>query len=987
MLWRSLVLLLVMSVAAVARATPATWDVPQALSGVRSYTAVRGGDLDGDGKPELLVGYRGSGIEVWSHDTALGTWSMLEDITGFGDWFDIHDLATGDFNHDGRVDIAVSMRFVGTRVILSMGNGVWSNRWVDGTYGDHVQVADLDGDGNLDLFVVVSGGGTKLFYGDGAGNFTPGPGLPGPGPGGGATLVDADHDGRVDIMGASGQLAVYLARNGRSWSLPVLSTFPMYSHSSGAAADFNHDGFIDFVQEDLSSGETREVVAWGGQDGSGNPAWTSNTVVDSYPGAIGQTSVADLDGDGNPDIVVTGQGSFPGIKIYYGDGVGHFSAAEDLATSLTSVWHTDPMDYTGDGRVDIPFSRYSGLASGMFGILASTAPARGADAVVFAYLAPEPRPGRQATYTIVYSNRGDVPITRLRVRDTLPPAFSFVSSTPAPTSHPSARAYVWNFNPLSPPLEPGESRMIQVEVMLPASTPIGTTLRNTCVVSAALPADVNRRNNTFLARTVLTGSYDPNDKVALPVGFIRPDEEITYVIHYENEGTADTFQVLITDTLDPQLDPATLSGISDGGVFDPATRMITWELPVAVAPGGTGFVGFTVRPVAGLAPGSAIPNHASIVFDYNLPMDTPEAVKVVGTDAQLALQEGIRGLVLGIQDVEDQVIDAGLPDLEGYLDLTQASVLDAWQAFDDVQSATAPWHDLGAAQAKLDELLTVLAGDQAAPPEAVAALGDVVAGLVSLYPAEPIADAGPDGIVEATGPTTPVTLVGSGSYNPNPAGGIVGYTWYDDASNPVATGATAVLSLPLGTFTYRLVVSNGSSDSNLVDDGSAHDAFVTVTVRDTTPPQLTVALTPNLLWPADKKMRHISAMVTATDGVDPAPQVKLLSITCNQPSGGDIAGAAHGTADFAFDLRAKRTGASTASRIYTVTYAATDASGNSMTASATVTVPRHHDHHACDHGDDHGSHGDDDHGGHGDDHGGHGDDHGGHGDDHGGHGH
>jgi hypothetical protein len=95
-------------------------------------------------------------------------------------------------------------------------------------------------------------------------------------------------------------------------------------------------------------------------------------------------------------------------------------------------------------------------------------------------------------------------------------------------------------------------------------------------------------------------------------------------------------------------------------------------------------------------------------------------------------------------------------------------------------------------------------------------------------------------------------------------------------------------------------------------------------------------------------MVDIVASVVATDICDPSPVVVLESITSNEPDdapgGGDghttndIQGAEIGTDDRAFQLRAERDGKGSG-RIYTVTYSATDASGNSATASATVSVP------------------------------------------------
>ncbi len=80
--------------------------------------------------------------------------------------------------------------------------------------------------------------------------------------------------------------------------------------------------------------------------------------------------------------------------------------------------------------------------------------------------------------------------------------------------------------------------------------------------------------------------------------------------------------------------------------------------------------------------------------------------------------------------------------------------------------------------------------------------------------------------------------------------------------------------------------------------------------------------------------------VNVSDDADPNPAVKLVSITCNDACNpaGDIQGAPLGTDDREFDLRAERTGG-VSGRIYTITYSATDASGNTSTATTAVVVP------------------------------------------------
>jgi hypothetical protein len=109
---------------------------------------------------------------------------------------------------------------------------------------------------------------------------------------------------------------------------------------------------------------------------------------------------------------------------------------------------------------------------------------------------------------------------------------------------------------------------------------------------------------------------------------------------------------------------------------------------------------------------------------------------------------------------------------------------------------------------------------------------------------------------------------------------------------------------------------------------------------DVTPPSILVTLSPTSLWPPNGKLASIDATIKVQDDYDPEPEIKLESITANETlDPNDIQNAQFGTDDRNFSLAAKRAGTSLAGRIYTVTYSATDGSGNKATASATVTVP------------------------------------------------
>ncbi len=119
-----------------------------------------------------------------------------------------------------------------------------------------------------------------------------------------------------------------------------------------------------------------------------------------------------------------------------------------------------------------------------------------------------------------------------------------------------------------------------------------------------------------------------------------------------------------------------------------------------------------------------------------------------------------------------------------------------------------------------------------------------------------------------------------------------------------------------------------------------------IEITDTTPPTLSVTLSPDTLHQNGKYV-PITATITVRDDLDPQPAIKLLSITANEPIDKDDIKAQLLTDDRHFQLKAERDGKSHTGRIYTVTYFATDGSGNQAEATATVTVPhdrrRHED--------------------------------------------
>ena len=193
----------------------------------------------------------------------------------------------------------------------------------------------------------------------------------------------------------------------------------------------------------------------------------------------------------------------------------------------------------------------------------------------------------------------------------------------------------------------------------------------------------------------------------------------------------------------------------------------------------------------------------------------------------------------------------------------------------------------------------------------------------------PIANAGPDQTVEQTSPQgAMVTLNGTGSYDTD--NGTLTYNW--TLTGGSANGVTPTALFPPGNTTVTLRVSD--------DQFNATD-MVNIIVQDTTPPQINATVTPNELWPPNHEYVEVKANVTAYDIGDPAPKITLVSVTSNETDNG--IGDGNTVNDFVimdnftFNIRAERAGTGSG-RIYTITYKATDVSGNYATASVTITV-------------------------------------------------
>ena len=330
---------------------------PAVYAGLGNGVSITTGDFTGSGTLGIAMAELGNNkIQIYN---GLGNGGFNPPTTYAG-VLGPGGVAVADLKGNGILDLIVPSETFSTPVVnVMLGNG-------DGTFGapvgyslngggGAVAVGDFNGDGKLDIAVEIQsyyGGpyGISILLGNGNGTFGSASTFAAPQSSWIAT-GDFNGDGKLDLLSAdwvNNTVSIRLGNGNGTFGAPLrypTSSYPGFT----AVGDFNGDGKLDFVVDDY----------WGITVWLGNGNGTFQTPVRYAAGGLGeQCVVGDFNGDGKLDIAVI-NGNI--VSVLYGNGDGTFGTPVNYPAG-SSPQYAAVGDFNGDGKLDIAVSQGSGMA-------------------------------------------------------------------------------------------------------------------------------------------------------------------------------------------------------------------------------------------------------------------------------------------------------------------------------------------------------------------------------------------------------------------------------------------------------------------------------------------------------------------------------------------------------------------------------------------------------------------------------------------------
>jgi hypothetical protein len=429
-------------------------------SGGYQSQSVAVADVNGDGKPDLLVVNSCADSTCGANGTVAvllgngdGTFQKAV-ICGSGGFL-ASSIAVADVNGDGRPDLLVTNyaasrsdyyggNMVGTvGVLLGNGDGTFQTAVAYGSGGyeaNSIAVADVNGDGKLDVLVANlcaiadcgsngTDGNVGVLLGNGDGSFqTPVSYDSGGGYDRSVAVADVNGDGKPDLLVANeltgteaGGTAGVLLGNGDGTFQSVVTYGPGgYAAWSLAVADVNGDGKPDLLVANVEASPGSENGSVGVLLGNGDGTFKTAVAYGSGQPRANSVAVADVNGDGKPDLVVANlcvtdptYCTSTAVAVLLGNGDGTFQTAVTYLSGGYEAESAAIADVNGDGKPDLvvvnvcPSS--SNCNNGIVGVLINTS--LGPTTTALASSLNPSNSGQSVTFTATVTSGGfkDIP--------------------------------------------------------------------------------------------------------------------------------------------------------------------------------------------------------------------------------------------------------------------------------------------------------------------------------------------------------------------------------------------------------------------------------------------------------------------------------------------------------------------------------------------------------------------------------------------------
>lgn len=264
------------------------------------------------------------------------------------------------------------------------------------------------------------------------------------------------------------------------------------------------------------------------------------------------------------------------------------------------------------------------------------------------------RPGFEATYNIVYRNKGNQVVSEyyglnFMYEENL---MDFVSASVEPEIIGDG-ILVWSYEDLMP----FESRSIVVTMQINTPTDpdfpveIDDVLEFNGVINSL--DDENFSDNAYTLNQIVVGAFDPNDITCIEGEIVDPEhigEKLHYLIRFENTGNYYAENVVVVMDVNEELyDISTLRVLNTSHNVNAQVRTNKVEFffnEIMLDPEAQGYVLLEMNTQSALQEGDTVMSQADIYFDYNYPIITNDAVTVFETT--MSIEENIKNVDLKV---------------------------------------------------------------------------------------------------------------------------------------------------------------------------------------------------------------------------------------------------------------------------------------------------------------------------------------------------